>query len=248
MKKIYIPVAVFGGFIVLSPQSAYAMHIMEGFLPVKWSVFWFLLVLPCLFLGIRSIQRKVKENPGLKLLLGLAGAFAFVLSALKIPSVTGSCSHMTGLGLGTILFGPLAMSVMGFIVLIFQALLLAHGGLTTLGANTFSMAVAGPIIVYCVYRGLQAVKAPLWLCVFLAAAVGDLATYIITSLQLALAFPAETGGVMASFAKFAGIFGLTQVPLAVSEGLLTVLVVNFLNVHSRQELQELSVLRKEAGA
>ena len=50
------------------------------------------------------------------------------------------------------MFGPMAMTVLGCIVLIFQAVLLAHGGITTLGANTFSMAVVGPIVSYAVYR------------------------------------------------------------------------------------------------
>ena len=76
----------------------------------------------------------------------MSGAFIFVISSLKIPSVTGSCSHMTGTGLGAILFGPAAVSVLGLIVLLFQAVLLAHGGLTTIGANTFSMAIAGPLV------------------------------------------------------------------------------------------------------
>jgi cobalt/nickel transport system permease protein len=134
------------------PQPAYAMHIMEGFLPVKWCVFWYVLSLPFVIIGIVSISRKVAKNPELKLLLGVAGAFAFVLSALKIPSVTGSSSHPTGVGLGAILFGPFAMSVIGCIVLLFQAVLLAHGGLTTLGANTFSMAVVGPMLAYWVFR------------------------------------------------------------------------------------------------
>lgn len=227
------------------PQNAYAMHIMEGYLPFSWCGLWTALMLPFLFLGMRSIQRTVQERPGVKMLLGLAGAFAFVLSALKLPSVTGSCSHMTGVGLGTILFGPMAMSVLGCIVLIFQALLLAHGGLTTLGANTFSMAVVGPLAAYGIYRVLLRVGAPLWACVFLAAALGDLLTYITTSVQLALAYPEPVGGVTASLVKFAGIFAVTQIPLAVSEGLLTVLVFNFLTAHSRQELQGLSVLRRE---
>ncbi|MFZ5652136.1 MAG: energy-coupling factor ABC transporter permease [Bacillota bacterium] len=227
------------------PQNVYAMHIMEGFLPIKWSGFWTVVTLPFLIAGILSIQRMAKEKPGLKMLLGLAGAFVFVLSALKIPSVTGSCSHPTGVGLGAILFGPSVMSVLGCIVLIFQSMLLAHGGLTTLGANTFSMAVVGPFVAYWVYRVLQKTGVPLWLCVFLAAALGDLLTYVTTSVQLALAFPAETGGFIASFVKFAGIFAITQIPLAISEGLLTVLVVNQLTVHSRQELQELSILNKE---
>lgn len=227
------------------PQSAYAMHIMEGFLPIQWSGFWIAVTLPFLVLGLRSMQKAVKENPGLKMLLGLAGAFAFVLSALKLPSVTGSSSHLTGVGLGAILFGPAAMSVLGCIVLIFQALLLAHGGLTTLGANTFSMAVVGPLISYYTFKILQKIGAPLWLSVFLAASMGDILTYVTTSLQLAMAFPAGTGGVVASFAKFAGIFMFTQIPLAICEGLLTVIVFNILVTHSKKELQELSILKEE---
>ncbi len=59
---------------------------------------------------------------------------------------------MTGTGLGAILFGPSAVSILGIIVLVFQAVLLAHGGLTTLGANTFSMAIAGPLVSFGIYK------------------------------------------------------------------------------------------------
>src|SRR3712207_6965420 len=62
----------------------------------------------------------------------------FVLSAVKLPSFTGSSSHPTGTGAGAVLFRPPVMALLGTIVLLFQALLLAHGGLTTLGANAFS--------------------------------------------------------------------------------------------------------------
>ncbi|MFP3422063.1 energy-coupling factor ABC transporter permease, partial [Bacillus sp. SIMBA_161] len=104
-----------------------AMHIMEGFLPVGWAVFWWVVALPFFVVGLRSLTRVTRENPELKLLLALAGAFSFVLSALKIPSVTGSCSHPTGTGLGAVLFGPGVMTVLGSLVLVFQAVLLAHG-------------------------------------------------------------------------------------------------------------------------
>jgi cobalt/nickel transport system permease protein len=125
--------------VVGAATPVHAMHIMEGFLPVQWAVFWWVVSLPFLMVGLRSLTQITKQNPQLKPLLALAGAFTFVLSALKIPSVTGSCSHPTGTGLGAILFGPAVMSVLGGLVLLFQALLLAHGGLTTLGANLFSM-------------------------------------------------------------------------------------------------------------
>ncbi|MHB9093397.1 MAG: energy-coupling factor ABC transporter permease [Eubacteriales bacterium] len=233
------------GVMLLLPQNAYAMHIMEGFLPMNWAGIWFALTIPFLFLGLRSIQKTIHTNPSLKMLLGLAGAFAFVLSSLKIPSVTGSCSHPTGVGLGAIMFGPMAMVVLGCIVLIFQAVLLAHGGITTLGANTFSMGIVGPIVSYVVYRIAKKLGAPLWLSVFLAAALGDMLTYVTTSVQLALAFPAQSGGVIASMVKFMGVFAVTQIPLAISEGILTVVVFNVLTAYNKQELRELSVLTKE---
>lgn len=213
------------------PSTAFAMHIMEGFLPPVWAAVWYVAMIPFVVVGLSSIKKLIREDPSNKMLLGFVGAFAFVLSALKLPSVTGSCSHPTGVGLGAILFGPWVMSVIGMIVLLFQALLLAHGGLTTLGANTFSMAIVGPFVSYAIYKFAKKTGASRSAAVFLAAALGDLMTYVVTSFQLAIAFPAEVGGFAASFTKFIGIFALTQVPLAISEGLLTVIVVNLLSAY-----------------
>ncbi|WP_102691871.1 energy-coupling factor ABC transporter permease [Rummeliibacillus pycnus] len=232
--------------ILIVPKPAFAMHIMEGFLPIEWCIFWWALTIPFLIIGFRSIRKTIAENPETKMMLGLSGAFAFVLSALKIPSVTGSCSHPTGVGLGTVLFGPFAMSIVGFIVLLFQALLLAHGGLTTLGANAFSMAIVGPLISYGILKGTTKLGLSFSWAVFLAAALGDLGTYVVTSMQLALAFPSQVGGFFASFTKFSSIFAITQIPLAVSEGILTIVIMNFLQKYNLAELQALKVLKKGA--
>lgn len=238
-------IAGLSSYLVLgSATPAAAMHISEGFLPVQWAVFWWIVVLPFFVGGVRSLSRITTQHPELKLLLALAGAFTFVLSALKLPSVTGSCSHPTGTGLGAILFGPSVMTVLGGLVLLFQAVLLAHGGLTTLGANLFSMAIVGPVVAYFVYRLLLKTGRQRF-AIFCASALENLLTYVTTSIQLALAFPAVSGGVMASFLKFAGIFAITQVPLAISEGLLTVLVWNWLQSYGQQELKTLKLLRQE---
>ncbi|WP_245404937.1 energy-coupling factor ABC transporter permease [Leptolyngbya sp. Cla-17] len=228
-----------------SATPVQAMHIAEGFLPLQWAVFWWAVSLPFFMVGLRSLTRITKKNPELKLLLALAGAFTFVLSALKIPSVTGSCSHPTGTGLGTILFGPLVMTVLGSLVLVFQAILLAHGGVTTLGANVFSMAIVGPIVAYVVYNTVMKTGKQK-LAVFLAATLGDLLTYLMTALQLALAFPAAQGGFIASFGKFVSIFAITQLPLAITEGLLTVLVWGWLQKYGQQELKTLKFLEQES--
>ncbi len=215
------------------------MHIMEGFLPVAHAAAWGAVSTVCVGFGLRSIANSIKTKPELKMLLGVSTAFTFILSALKLPSLTGSCSHPTGTGLGAILFGPLAMAPVAAIVLLFQAVLLAHGGLTTLGANIFSMGVVGPLAGYGIYRLTRIIGLSTSLTIFLAASLADLATYITTATQLALAFPDPAGGFAASLIKFLGIFAVTQIPLAISEGLLTVLIYSFIQKHSSDELTSL---------
>lgn len=228
MKKTKLFILAFVSLILITPNIAYAMHIMEGFLPPIWAIIWSLVALPFVVKGFYNINKIVKYEPDKKLLLALAGAFVFVLSALKIPSVTGSCSHPTGVGLGAILFGPTVMSALGVIVLLFQALLLAHGGITTLGANTFSMAVVGPLVSFSIYKLMRKNGAKSTISVFVAASLGDLLTYIVTSMQLALAYPDPSGGFIASAGKFMSVFALTQIPLAIAEGLLAVIVYNLI--------------------
>jgi cobalt/nickel transport system permease protein len=220
---------------------------MEGFLPASHCVGWGLASLPFVGYGVRVVQKIIREKPQQRMLLGVATAFTFVLSALKMPSVTGSCSHPTGTGLGAILFGPVVMAPIGLVVLFFQALLLAHGGLTTLGANVFSMAIVGPFAAYGIFRLSENLGLSFGVSVFLAAALADLMTYVTTSIQLALAFPDPVGGFWGSFAKFAGIFAITQIPLAISEGLLTVVVFNALKKFNYQELREMKVMQGQEG-
>ncbi|MFE8103003.1 cobalt ECF transporter S component CbiM [Brenneria goodwinii] len=224
LKKLSLSGLAMALLLMLAPQEAFAMHIMEGFLPPLWALAWWVLFLPCLFAGLVRLRKIVSEDSNQKVLLALCGAFIFVLSALKIPSVTGSCSHPTGVGLAVILFGPTVVAVLGAIVLLFQALLLAHGGLTTLGANGMSMAVIGPVVGYLVWRLACKAGVRRDIGVFLCAMLADLATYLVTSLQLGAAFPDPQLGVTASMLKFMGIFCLTQVPIAIAEGLLTVMI------------------------
>lgn len=239
-------VSLFLAFLAAAP--VFGMHIMEGFLPVSWAALWWLPVLPVLALGIRKIKRLTGDSRGTLFLLAMAGAFVFVLSALKLPSVTGSSSHPTGTGLAVVLFGPAVTSVLGSLVLFFQAVLLAHGGITTLGANIFSMAVAGPFLGYLVFVQMKRARLASGWAVFLAAFAADLATYAVTSVQLALAFPDPVGGFPASLVKFAGLFALTQVPLAVSEGLLTVAAVNLLRKYAGEDLSALRVIPERSPA
>lgn len=220
--------------IIIQPQSLFAMHIAEGFLPASWCFFWYIVSLPFIIWGVKTIKKQMEANSQANLLLGVAGGFSFLLSALKLPSFTGSCSHMTGTGLGAILFGPAVMSVIGMIVLIFQALFLAHGGFSTLGANVFSMGIVGPLVSWFVYKWLSSTKFKQSYIVFVAVAMGSLLTYCVTAFQLAIAFPSESG-MFASFIKFVSLFGVTQIPLSVVEGIVSMLMFNFIKANNTEE-------------
>ena len=204
-KKLIIALTVFALANAVVP-AANAMHIMEGYLPATFCVAWGILCLPFLFAGFFSIQKTLRENRRKITLLAMSGAFIFVISSLKIPSLTGSCSHMTGAGLGAILFGPFP-------------------------------AVAGPLLAWGIYRGCQKLHINRKVSIFLAAALGDLFTYCVTSLQLALAYPSQMGGVGTSMVKFLVVFAPTQLPLAIIEGLLTTATLLFLESFALPELQ-----------
>ena len=239
-RRLLAYAAVFCAVLSAVPPVS-AMHIMEGYLPAGYCVAWGVLCVPFLIAGYLRIRGTLAEHRSLLTLFAVSGAFIFVISSLKIPSATGSCSHMTGTGLGAILFGPAAVSLLGLLVLLFQALLLAHGGLTTLGANTFSMAIAGPFLAYGVYFLCGRLRMNKKLSVFLAAALGDMFTYCVTAAQLAMAHHADTtvGG---AFAKFLLVFAPTQLPLAVIEGILTVLIVMGLESFAAPELRKAGFL------
>ncbi len=241
MNKKITQISVSGGVALLMclPEQAFAMHIMEGFLPKLWAGIWWAIYIPFVILGVIQLKKKTAGHPDKKVLMALCAAFVFVLSSLKMPSVTGSCSHPTGVGLGVVYFGPWVMSILGGIVLLFQSLLLAHGGVSTLGANGVSMAVLGPIMGYLIWRLCCRMNIRKDIGVFLCAFSADLFTYFITSIQLGLAFPDPQTGFMAAIAKFMGIFCLTQIPIAIAEGLLTVVIYNMVaerNILPEQEV------------
>ncbi|MEM4244218.1 MAG: energy-coupling factor ABC transporter permease, partial [Candidatus Bathyarchaeia archaeon] len=195
--------------------------------------------------GIYQLKKLTEKFPEAKPLLAVMGAFVFVLSALKLPSVTGSCSHPTGSGLAAVVLGPAIASVLSAIVLLFQALLLAHGGLTTLGANIFSMGIVGPVVGYALWVVSKKARLPTSVGVFIAVALADLSTYVTTSLQLALAFPSTS--FMDSFITFGSIFAITQIPLAIGEGILAIFLFDFLVKYKGKLLSAMNVIGLRVG-
>ncbi|MEM2925399.1 MAG: energy-coupling factor ABC transporter permease [Methanocellales archaeon] len=218
------------------------MHIAEGYLPLSWCILYFGIAMPVVAYGIYRL-RKIKESyPRAIPLIAVAGGFMFILSALKIPSVTGSCSHPTGTGISIVLFGLPITVLLAIMVLIFQALLLAHGGITTLGANTVSMGLVGPFMGYIVYKVLNKANLKWEYVVFATAFTADIFTYVITSTQIAAAYPIPSFS--QAWLVFMAIFVMTQIPIGIAEGLLSVALFHYLVEYRGDLLAELKVLKK----
>ena len=219
------------------------MHISEGYLPVAHCALWAAASAPFVIDGTRRLSA-VSARLELRLQIAAAAGFLLLLTALKLPSVAGSSSHPAGVALAAILLGPRLVPALALVVLLLQALLLAHGGLTTLGANVFSLGIAGPFAAWGIWHAAQAVGAGRTLAGWAAALVSSVAVYGIASLQLALAFPDPHSGIPGALARFAFVFAWTQVPIAVAEGLLTVAALRLLD---RPEPNPTLALRQEAS-
>jgi len=213
-----------------SPIRKYHMHIMEGYLDPIWCVVWFVVMIPFVVVGVMKLRKILRENPEQKMTVALSGAFVFLLSSLKLPSVTGSSSHPTGTGIAVVLYGVGVCSVLSAIVLVFQALLLAHGGFTTLGANCVSMGIIGPLCGLIVWKALRGANVGVTISMFFAAAVADLMTYVVTALQMSLNVVTASGAsFIDSFVDFISVYAVTQVPLAIIEGIIFAMVALYLS-------------------
>jgi cobalt/nickel transport system permease protein len=201
------------------------MHIEDGILSAEACAGWYAATAAFVVPGIYEIQRRVRENLSYKPFLAMVGVAVFVISAMHLPvPVTGSCSHPCGTALAAILIGPFATAVISTIVLFFQAIFFGHGGITTIGANTFSMGICGGLSGYVFWKVLRAVDAPVWLAAGVAGFVGDLVTYLVAAFELALSLHGHVPLMKQWMIFFMG-YAPTQLPLAIGEALFTAAVL-----------------------
>jgi cobalt/nickel transport system permease protein len=232
LTRIVGSVLLVSAFLSTASEPAYAMHIAEGILPVQWAALWFALAIPFVAWGLRNLRIRSKEEPHLKAMVGLVGAAVFVISCMPIPVPTaGTCSHPCGTGMAAILIGPTLTVVVASIALVLQALFLAHGGLTTLGADILSMGVIGAFTGYGVFVVARRLGAPMVVAAFMAGLLSDWAVYAGTSFFLATALYGE-GSLATMFFTIVAAFVPTQVPLGILEGFLSAGCYSF--VHTRR--------------
>jgi len=209
-------------------SPAHAMHISEGILPFGWAALWFAVALPFVALGCRELKRVSQDDLAMKPLVGLLAAVVFIISCMPIPVPTaGTCSHPCGTAISAILVGPFISVLISTVALLIQALVMAHGGLTTLGADIVSMGIVGSFAGFAVFKGLRSCGASLGVAAFSAGILTDWATYMTTSVELASGIRGSEP-FLPLFSKILIAFVPTQLPLGLLEGAMTAGMVTLL--------------------
>ncbi|MEB2309285.1 MAG: energy-coupling factor ABC transporter permease [Candidatus Brocadiaceae bacterium] len=231
-------------------RTAEAMHITEGILPFQWFVTWFAVSAPFVGIGMYQVKRKKKTIPGYLPMVGLLGAAVFVFSCFPIPVIALSgmaTSHPCGTGMSAVLLGPFVSVLVAAIALLIQALFLAHGGLTTLGGNVFSMGILGSFSGYFAFKMAQRCRLPLFWCGFLAGMISDIFTYLGTSLELGLLVINGGGSfVKATTEIFAAFMMTSQGILCLVEGAVVGFVMVFIYKRRPGILLNLGVIKNDA--
>ncbi len=231
--------------LVLPASDAFAMHISEGILPFNWAALWFLAAVPFVAYGLWRLKVLSKTDYSFKPLVGLMAAVVFVISCMPVPVPTaGTCSHPCGTGISGILLGPFISVVITAVALLIQALFLAHGGLSTWGADIVSMGVVGSLAGFLTFGALRAIRVNMAAAAFMGGLLADWATYLMTSVELASGIRGDAP-FMPLFTKILLAFVPTQLPLGILEGAMTAGMVVLLYRKRPDLLAKMRILRPE---
>ncbi len=133
------------------------MHIPDGYLSPSTCAALYGGTIAAWYVSLKRLKRVLLTR--VVPLISVFAAFAFVVMMFNLPLPGGTTGHALGVTIAAIVLGPAGAILSTSLALALQALLFGDGGITTLGANCFNMAVIGSLVAYGAYR-LLAVQAP----------------------------------------------------------------------------------------
>ena len=126
------------------------MHIPDGYLSPSTCAILYAASAPFWYTALRRVRKLLATR--LVPLLSVMAALSFVIMMFNLPLPGGTTGHAVGVAIATIILGPWASLLAISIALSIQAAFFGDGGITTLGANCFNMAIVGSLVAYAVYR------------------------------------------------------------------------------------------------
>ena len=125
------------------------MHIPDGYLSPSTCAVLYGASAPFWYAALQRVKRSLTTR--LVPLLSVMAALSFVVMMFNLPLPGGTTGHAVGVAIATIVLGPWASILAVSIALTIQAVFFGDGGITTLGANCFNMAIVGSLVAYAVY-------------------------------------------------------------------------------------------------
>src|SRR5450756_571699 len=128
------------------------MHIPDGYLSPATCVAAYGVAAPFWYQANRRVKDVLRSRAAP--LVALFAAFSFTVMMFNVPIPGGTTAHAVGGTLIAVVLGPWAAVVSVSTALVIQAIFFGDGGITAIGANSFNMAIALPLVGYAVYRVL----------------------------------------------------------------------------------------------
>lgn len=126
------------------------MHIPDGYLSPATAGVLYGLAIPFWYAATKKLRTVFSTR--IIPVMALLSAFCFVIQMINIPLPGGTTGHAVGASLAAIVLGPWPAMLSVSIALTIQAFFFGDGGITTLGANCFNMAIAQVFASYYFYR------------------------------------------------------------------------------------------------
>ncbi|HZG39395.1 MAG TPA: cobalt transporter CbiM [Nodosilinea sp.] len=204
------------------------MHIPDGILPAQVCAAGYAITGVATWYSLRQINRRPEPAAEVPKASLLTAAF-FVASSIYIP-VPPASVHLILNGLLGVVLGYFAFPAI-LIGLFFQALVIGHGGLTTLGVNATMMGVPA-LLAYHIFQSRNTIGKLLTeptrtgVFAFLGGALGLGIAALIFLALIIFNIPAELNAGAEQTAVLT--LSLGHIPLAIVEGTFTAMLVLFL--------------------
>lgn len=134
------------------------MHIPDGYLSPSTCAVFYAVAGSVWYAALRRVKRTLSTR--VIPLISVFAAFSFVVMMFNVPLPGGTTGHAVGVTVAAIVLGPWASTLAISLALTIQALFFGDGGITTLGANCFNMAIVGSFAAFGIYRLLTASSKP----------------------------------------------------------------------------------------
>jgi cobalt/nickel transport system permease protein len=131
-----------------------SMHIPDGYLSPSTCATLYVGAAAGWYSALRRVKRVLFTR--VVPLISVFAAFSFVVMMFNLPLPGGTTGHALGVTIAAIVLGPSGAILALSIAIAIQALFFGDGGISTLGANCFNMAITGSLVAYASYRMIAA--------------------------------------------------------------------------------------------